>query len=192
MVRRTFYHMQRKSHKQVQSLKKIYIKTQRSIGTRQYSKFHILGGRGGCEGERSECGWMKHRERKGGERRGAGEGERKLSFWNRCKWYNNNNSDEGSKPEILSRTAQTTAALTSLKTVWNDSSKIRLMHSLDTFIFLYTCHGPSQESCKEEYEPWKWGTTHLTQRPCYQRGSPCQDPAGSRIFRRPPDHGKET
>ena len=28
--------------------------------------------------------------------------------------------DEGSKPEILSRIAQTTAALTRLKPVWND------------------------------------------------------------------------
>ena len=32
----------------------------------------------------------------------------------------------------------------------------------------------------------------LIQRPCYQRGSPCQDPAGNRTTRRPPDHGKET
>ena len=50
-------------------------------------------------------------------------------------------TDEGSKPEILSRTAQTTAALTRLKPVWNDgsislSSKIRLMCSLVTSIFL--------------------------------------------------------
>ena len=30
--------------------------------------------------------------------------------------------DEGSKPEILSRIAQTTAALTGLKPVWNDMS----------------------------------------------------------------------
>ena len=30
--------------------------------------------------------------------------------------------DEGSKPEILSRIAQTTAALRSLKPVWNDRS----------------------------------------------------------------------
>ena len=42
---------------------------------------------------------------------------------------------EGSKPEILSRVVQTTAALTRLKPVWNDrsispSSKIRLMRSL--------------------------------------------------------------
>ena len=51
---------------------------------------------------------------------------------------------EGSKPEILSRIVQTTAALTRLKPFWNDrsislSSKIRLMRSLVTPIFLYTC-----------------------------------------------------
>ena len=53
-------------------------------------------------------------------------------------------TDEGSKPKILSRIAQTTAVLTRLKPVWNDrsislSSKIRLMHSLVTSIFLYAC-----------------------------------------------------
>ncbi|WP_419585686.1 hypothetical protein, partial [Thiolapillus sp.] len=53
-------------------------------------------------------------------------------------------TDEGSKPEILSRIAQTTAALTKLKPVWIDksislSSKIRLMRSLVTSIFLYAC-----------------------------------------------------
>ena len=52
--------------------------------------------------------------------------------------------DEGSKPEILSRIAQTTAALTRLKPVWNDrsislSSKVRLICSLVTFIFRYNC-----------------------------------------------------
>ena len=35
-------------------------------------------------------------------------------------------------------------------------------------------------------------TTHLLQRQCYQRESPCQDPAGNRTTRRPPDHRKET
>ena len=35
-------------------------------------------------------------------------------------------------------------------------------------------------------------TTHFIQRPCYHRGSPCQDPAGSQTRRRPPDHCKET
>ena len=53
-------------------------------------------------------------------------------------------TDEGSKPEILSRIAQTTAALTRLRPVWIDksislSSKIRLMRSLVTSIFLYAC-----------------------------------------------------
>ncbi|WP_419584010.1 reverse transcriptase domain-containing protein, partial [Thiolapillus sp.] len=51
-------------------------------------------------------------------------------------------TDEGSKPEILSRIAQATAALTRLKPVWIDksisfSSKIRLMLSLVTSICLY-------------------------------------------------------
>ena len=50
-------------------------------------------------------------------------------------------TDESSKPGILSRIAQTTAALTRLKPVWIDkiislSSTIRLMRSLVTFIFL--------------------------------------------------------
>ena len=35
-------------------------------------------------------------------------------------------------------------------------------------------------------------STHLIQRPCYQQGSPCQDPAGNRTTRRHPDHCKET
>ena len=53
-------------------------------------------------------------------------------------------TDEGSKPEILCRIAQATAALTRLKPVWIDksislSSKVRLMGSLVTSIFLYAC-----------------------------------------------------
>ena len=35
-------------------------------------------------------------------------------------------------------------------------------------------------------------TTHLIQRPCYQRGRPCQDPAGNWTTRRSPDDRKET
>ena len=53
-------------------------------------------------------------------------------------------TDEGSKLEILSRIEQTTAALTRLKPVRNDrsislSSRIQLMRSLVTSIFLYAC-----------------------------------------------------
>ena len=61
---------------------------------------------------------------------------------------------------------------------------------------MFVNHAPSQQSCKEEYEPWNellpQDTTHLLQRPCYQSGSLCQDPAGNRTKRRPPDLRKET
>ena len=50
-------------------------------------------------------------------------------------------TDQGSKPEILSRIAQTTAVLTRLKPVGNDrsislSSKLQLLRSLVTSIVL--------------------------------------------------------
>ena len=55
--------------------------------------------------------------------------------------------------------AQTTAALTRLKPVLNEriislSSKVQMMRSLTTLIFLYVCESwTSQQSCKEEYKP---------------------------------------
>ena len=53
-------------------------------------------------------------------------------------------TDEGSKLELLSRIAQATEALIRLKPVWIDKSislgsKIRLMRSIVTSIFLYAC-----------------------------------------------------
>ena len=53
-------------------------------------------------------------------------------------------TNEGSKPELLCRIAQATATLTRLKSIWIDknislSSKIRLMRSLVTSLFLYAC-----------------------------------------------------
>ena len=53
-------------------------------------------------------------------------------------------SDESSKPKILSRVTETTAALTRLKPVWNDwsislTSKIRLKRSIVTSMFLCAC-----------------------------------------------------
>ena len=50
-------------------------------------------------------------------------------------------SNEGSKPEILSRIAQTTAALSRLKIIWRNknislASKVKLMRTL---IYLYAC-----------------------------------------------------
>ena len=52
-------------------------------------------------------------------------------------------TDQGSKPEVLSRIAQTTA-LARLKTIWSDkhislSSKIRLMRSLVISVLLCAC-----------------------------------------------------
>ena len=71
-------------------------------------------------------------------------------------------TDEGSKPEILSWIAETTAALTRLKPVWNDrsislsaSTRLRdapLSHSSS---FMLVNHVPSQQNSKEEYKPRK-------------------------------------
>ena len=66
---------------------------------------------------------------------------RKLETVTSFKYLDSVITDEGSKPEIFSRIAQTTAALTRLKAVWNDRS-ISLsvcVLSLVTSIFLYTC-----------------------------------------------------
>ena len=68
----------------------------------------------------------------------------KLDCINRFKYLGAIIADEGSKPEILARIAQATAALAKLKTIWNDrnialNSKIRLMRCLVMSIFLYAC-----------------------------------------------------
>ena len=112
-------------------------------------------------------------------------------------------ADEGSKPEMLSRIAQTTAALTRLKPVWNDrsislGSKIRLMFSHVTSFFslclwILDPHSRApKKNTSHGNEVLPQDTTHLIQRPCYQPGSPCQDPAGNWTTRRPPDDRKET
>ena len=53
-------------------------------------------------------------------------------------------SDDGFKPEVLSRIAQVLAALTKLRPIWRDNntslgSKVKLMRSLVITIFLYAC-----------------------------------------------------
>ena len=53
-------------------------------------------------------------------------------------------SNEGSNPKILSRIAQTTAALSRLKIIWRDrnislASKVKLMRTLILSTFLYAC-----------------------------------------------------
>ena len=68
--------------------------------------------------------------------------DQKLEAVTSFKYLGSLITDEESKPEILSRMAQTTAALKRLKPVWNDrsisfSSKIHLMQPLVSFIDLY-------------------------------------------------------
>ena len=68
----------------------------------------------------------------------------KLEIVTSFKYLGSIITDKGSKPEIFSRIAQTTAAMTRLKPLWIDksislSSRIRLMRSLVTPIFLYAC-----------------------------------------------------
>ena len=70
--------------------------------------------------------------------------EQRLDTVTSFKYLGSVITDEGSKPEILSRIAQTTAAWARVKPVWNDksislSSKIQLMRSLVTSIFLFAC-----------------------------------------------------
>ena len=102
-------------------------------------------------------------------------------------------SDEGSKAEILSRIAQTTAALTRLKPVWKDrstflSSKTRLMYSTCN-IHLPVClwiMDPYSRAAKKNTSHGSevQDTARVTQRLCYKWRSLCQDPAGSLATRR--------
>ena len=106
----------------------------------------------------------------------------KLETVTNFKYLGSLTTNEGSKPKILPSIALTTAALTRLKPVWNDrsisfNSKIGLCAPLShPSSCTLVDHGPSQQSSKEEYKPWKRGSaqhnTHLIQRPCYQRESP--------------------
>ena len=53
-------------------------------------------------------------------------------------------SEEGSKTKVLTRAAQTAAALAKLKPMWRDknislSSKLKLLHALVLSVFLYIC-----------------------------------------------------
>ena len=110
-------------------------------------------------------------------------------------------SDEASKPETLSRIAQMTAALTRLIPVCNDrsislSSKIRLMCSLVTSIFLYACESWTLTAQLErEIRAMEircyCKISRISYKDCYQLGNPCQDPEDNGTTWRP-DHRKET
>ena len=70
--------------------------------------------------------------------------DKKLETVRNFKYLGAITSNGESKPEVLSRITQTTAAVTKLKVICNDmniaiSSKIKLMRSLVMSIFLYAC-----------------------------------------------------
>ena len=111
-------------------------------------------------------------------------------------------TDEGSKSEILSRIAQTTAALARLKPVWNDKSIFSQLQDttdalpchfhLPVCLWIMEPHSRApKKNTSHGNEMLAQDTTHLIQRPCYQRGSPCQDLAGNWTTQRPPDDRKE-
>ena len=57
-----------------------------------------------------------------------------------------------------------------------------------SFFFLhvqFVCSRAPKKNTSHGNEVLPQDTTHLIQRPCYQQGSPCQDPAGNWITRRP-------
>ena len=109
-------------------------------------------------------------------------------------------SVKSTKPEIPSKIAQTTAALTRLKPVWNYrsislSSKIRHAPLSRPSSCVLVNHGPSQYSCKKKTshgnEVLPQDGMHLIQRAFYQQRSLCQGSAGNWTTQRP-DHCKET
>ena len=76
-------------------------------------------------------------------------------------------SDEGSKPEVLSRIAQATDALTKLKPIWRDNnislgSKLKLMCCLVICIFLCACESWTLTSELEK-------RTQVFEMRCYRR-----------------------
>ena len=112
----------------------------------------------------------------------------KLEIVTSFKYLGSVITGEGSKPEILSRIAQATAALRRLKPTWIDksispSSKIRLMRSLVTSIFSYACESWTltaelQRRIQAMEIRCYRKVLHISYKdPCYQRRSPCPDPA---------------
>ena len=73
---------------------------------------------------------------------------------------------EGLKPEVVSRIAQTTAAMTKLKPIWRDNNmsletKVKLMRSLVISIGLYACGSWTLTELEKE--------TQTLEIRCYQR-----------------------
>ena len=77
----------------------------------------------------------------------------------------------------------------------NTSHENEVLPKDTTHLIQRSCYqrgSPCQDPAHNGNEVLPQDTMHRIQRPCYQRGSPCQDPAGNWTTRRPPDHCKET
>ena len=76
--------------------------------------------------------------------------------------------------------------------------RLRPMRSLVTSIFLQSCESWTLTAeLQRRIQVMEMGCYRKIlrisyKRPCYQRGSPCLDPAGNRTTRRPPGHRKQT
>ena len=125
----------------------------------------------------------------------------KLDCVNRLKYMGAIIADDGSKPEILARIAQATAALTKLKTIWNDrnialSSKIRLMRSLVhipvRLSVLDTNNRHREKDTGHGDEMPQKAPRHHLQRPHLKRRGAKQNSASHWAPRRPLDHSKTT
>ena len=108
-------------------------------------------------------------------------------------------SNEGSKPEILSRIAKTTAALSRLKIIWRDknislASKVKLMRTLILSAFLYACESWTLTAeIERRIQALAIGDSeHFLQRPCYKRGGSQKNPECNWSAWWSPNHGKET
>ena len=93
--------------------------------------------------------------------------EQKLGTVTSFKYLGAVVSDNGSKPEVLSRIAQATAALTKLQPIWRDNnislgSKVKLMRSLVISILLYACESWTLTAELEK-------RTHAFEMRCYRR-----------------------
>ena len=91
----------------------------------------------------------------------------KLGTVTSVKYFGAVVSEDSSNPEVLSRIEQATAAVTKLKPIWRDKSiflesKVKMMHSLVIFIFLYACRSWSLTSELEK-------RTQVFKMRCYRR-----------------------
>ena len=91
-----------------------------------------------------------------------------------CRWLNSQESWDYFFCYLISN-AQSTGKVTSRWNVVHHITSKSSIYCYDECFYMY------RENLKKKKK-----------QQCYPLGSPCQDPAGSRTTRRPPDHRKET